>query len=449
MQQELPTVIHVFSVTEFSSRLERWFNKQPTFRNINIQGEISNYKRQPNGALYFKLKDEGALLECFAFANKANLFPEAHDGSAIIATGDVAVYKKKSLYQLIVSSIKLTGIGELYLEQQELKGKFEREGLFALERKRHLPLVPFAIAVVSKMNAQGEVDFRRVLAKGAPHISVLAVDTPVQGTAAGPEIAEALDRANRLPVDLIALVRGGGSFEELFVFSSEPVVRAIARSRLPVLTGVGHHTDTMLCDLIADQVAGTPSAAAAIFATARQQIIHTLLSDLRELSRTHERIMLAKTQMADMVRQRLTRKMTSNLAQEGRRLANLFRRLNAHAPYPELSKRRERLAMVRTKLHARAHSRVANCSTELGRIGPAMRHGIERKATNVAHRLRLLRSTLAGKDPQEILKAGYAIIRESGRIVRAADTVMLGNVIDAQLANGSLRARVEGSDSNG
>ncbi len=449
MQQELLTVNRVFSVSEFSARLERWFNKQPAFRNISIQGEISNHKPQPNGAVYFKLKDEGALLECFAFANKAKLFPDLHDGRAIIATGDVAVYKKKSLYQLVVNAIKLTGIGELYLEQQKLKEKFEREGLFELKRKRPLPRVPFAIALVSKTNAQGEIDFRTVLAKDAPHITVLSVDTPVQGTAAGPEIAEALDKANRLPVELIALVRGGGSFEELFVFSSEAVVRAIARSRVPVLTGVGHHTDTMLCDLIADEVASTPSAAAALFGTARQETIHTLKRARRDVRGAYERITLAKTQAFDILRQKLVSDVTLNVQRRRNTLAAVGKRLNAHAPYRELAQRRERLAMLRTRLRSAVHTRARRCAVELERVRPALRLSTQRETTTLAHRLRILRTNLAGKDPAAILKIGYAIVRESGRIVRSAETVAVGSRIDAQLAHGSLRARVEGSDPNG
>ncbi len=446
MQQEFLTLGPVFSVSEFSTRLERWFGRQSAFRNISIQGEISNYKPQPSGAVYFKLKDEGALLECFAFSNKAKSFPSLDDGRAIIATGDVAVYKKKSLYQLLVHSVKLTGVGELYLEQQRLKEQFEREGLFAPERKRRLPPVPFVIAVVSKTNAQGEIDFRTVLAKGAPHITVLSVDTPVQGTAAGPEIAEALDKANRLPVDVIALVRGGGSFEELFVFSSEPVVRAIARSRVPVLTGVGHHTDTMLCDFIADYVAGTPSAAAAVFETARQQAIHALKRDVQRLRSGYERTVLARTQANDLLRQKLGRVMAGKIGRERNRLLAIGKRLNTHAPYRELGKRRERLASVTTRLGVAAHGRVRGCGFELQRLAPGVRHGMQRKTTALAHRLRVAGANLAGKDPQGILKSGYAIIRHRGRIVRMADAVPLGSTIDAQLAHGSLRARVEQSD---
>ncbi len=446
MQQELLSVGRVYSVSDFAGRLERLFDRQPAFRNISIQGEISNYKPQPSGAVYFKLKDEGALLECFAFPSKAKLFGDLQDGRAVIATGDVAVYKKKSLYQLIVNSIKLTGIGELYLEQQRLKEKFEREGLFAVERKRRLPRVAFVIALVSKANAQGEIDFRTVLAKGAPQITVLSVDTPVQGTAAGPEIAEALDRANRLPVDLIALVRGGGSFEELFVFSSEAVVRAIARSRVPVLTGVGHHTDTMLCDLVADQVAGTPSAAAALFASAREHTIADLKGDVRKLRADYGRIMLAKTQATDVLLQKINRWLTVKIAHERNRLGALHKRLNAHAPYRELGKRRERLATIRTRLGSAAQGRVRRCGREVERIQPALAAAAQRKPTNLSHRLRVLRANLAGKDPEGILKVGYAIIRQSGRIVRTAEAVAVGSQIDAKLAHGSLRARVEQSN---
>lgn len=445
MQQELLSDGPVLSVSEFSLRLERWFNRQSAFRNISIQGEISNYKPQANGAVYFKLKDEGALLECFAFASKAKLFGNLQDGRAVVATGDVAVYKKKSLYQLVVNSLRLTGIGELFLEQQRLKEKFEREGLFAPDRKRSLPRVPFVIALVSKNNGQGEIDFRTVLAKGAPHITVLSVDTPVQGTAAGPEIAEALDRANRLPVDVIALVRGGGSFEELFVFSSEPVVRAIARSRVPVLTGIGHHTDTMLCDLIADRVAGTPTAAAALFVSARDQAIHALKHNDGELASGYERIVLAKTQAADLLRQKLTRLTTAKIVRERNRLGAVVTRLNLHAPYRELAKRRERLATIATRLGVGGHGRVRHCALKLERVRPALVHAAHGKTTNLAHRLRILNANLAGKDPEGILKVGYAIIRQSGRIVRRADAVPAGSSVDAQLAHGRLRARVEHS----
>ncbi len=237
--------------------------EDPKLQYLGVSGEVSNLKRQPNGTLYFDLKDADGLLNCVAWAEAALALPPVENGDAIVALGAVTVYEKQSRVQLDVRAVQSRNRpGDLHRKYEELRRKLQAEGLFAQDRKRRLPRFPFRIALVSSRGAQGAGDFQTIVANRAPHVEVVVCETAVQGFGANLEIARAIDKASKLDVDCIVVARGGGSFEDLFPFSQEEVVRAIVRASKPVVAAIGHEGDTPLADLVADERAPTPSAAA-------------------------------------------------------------------------------------------------------------------------------------------------------------------------------------------
>jgi hypothetical protein len=203
---------------------------------FGVRGEISNYKLQNNGNVYFDLKDDRALLNCYAFAEPAAAFPPLADGALVIAYGSIGIFPKRSIYQLKVFEIVAEGgSGVLHQRYEALKKRLEAEGLFAEGRRRPLPRYPFRIALVTSPTADGARDFVTQAKARAPQVDVRRVETPVQGENAAGEIARAIGRAAAMrDVDIIVLARGGGSFEDLFAFSDERVVRALAASPMPI-----------------------------------------------------------------------------------------------------------------------------------------------------------------------------------------------------------------------
>jgi len=443
VQEQLLEAVPTLSVSQFTDRLDVWFKKQAIFDDIAISGEISNLAPRSDGSLYFALKDARALLSCFSYASTAKTFASVKAGSAVIARGSISVRHQRSGYSMLVKTIRPVGIGELYAAQEDLRQRFEAAGFFATERKRPLPAYPFAVALVSREGADAENDFRRELQAGAPNVKVITVNTPVQGVGAGPEIGAAIDRANTLPVDAIALVRGGGSFEDLFVFSTEPVVRAIVRSKLPIITGIGHHAHTMLCDLVADLARGTPTAAAAFFIDRRREAAEHIANSRRLLQVGTERAVAQAVHRRHDAQQELIARVASTLNATRGRLRAIESKLRAQAPLEELGRRRDRLMQASLRLRefpGRAVSAEAQkLQQQWQRLMNVARDAMHKSTTSC----RVLTERLYGNDPAAILNRGYAIVRSRGKALRDARAVAAGDAIDAQLARGALHARVE------
>jgi exodeoxyribonuclease VII large subunit len=434
----------VVGVKRLADYLKRKVEADLKLRDLLVRGEISNLSPQKNGNVYFDLKEGDAILRCFAWGSDAVRFAPLANGRAVVAKGSVTTYPAKSTYQLVVRELTLEGVGDVHALFEERKKKLSAEGLFAPERKRPWPRFPFRIALVSSRSANGAIDFVTILRERAPHVAVLWFETAVQGPNAPAEISAALRRASGADVDAIVLTRGGGSFEDLFSFSDEAVVRAVAAARHPVLSAIGHTVDQQLCDFAADRHVETPTAAAEAigFSTRdlRARIVERTDRAQRAarlcVERLHAR--LAKS----LVRSRLTepRLFLTPLAQrlvdvDGRlaggaaaflrgretRLRDLGRRLEARDPSRRLAERGRRLQAATFKLEAAARGAQARL--------------MQRVALASAH--------LDGKNPEAILQRGYAIVTHEGRIVRDPAAVAGGETIEARLAHGTLRARVE------
>jgi exodeoxyribonuclease VII large subunit len=365
------------------------------------------------------------------------------------------------------------GAGALHRRYEALKARLAAEGLFAPERKRPLPRYPFRVALVTSESAEGARDFLTQAKARAPHVQVVVLPTPVQGEHAAPEIARAIARASAMDVDLVVVARGGGSFEDLFAFSEERVVRALAASRVPTVSAIGHEADAPLIDFVADHRAATPSAAAQTVLPRRDELLALVADHRRALVRDVDRALAARRQHVDVAVRRLTAAGRERVRRCSDTVYVLERRLNAVAPAAWLAQRRERFDQLRAQLERelpalvrRRSERLTFVAARLGRVDPVLRVvRADADCTDRAHRLgaairlvferrqgRLQRAaaSLSGHDPEAILQRGYAIVEtEDGRLVTDAVLAPPGSLIKARLARGSLTARVEREGTNG
>jgi len=358
----------------------------------SVRGELAGWSRAASGHCYFTLKDadgQPALLRCAMFRRAAAMLDFAPgDGQLVELRGRLALYEARGELQLVVESMQAAGAGALYEQFLRLKARLEAAGLFDAAKKRPLPAQPRAIGVVTSLGAAALHDVLSVLARRAPHLSVVVYPTPVQGADAPPAIAAALALAGvRREVDLLILCRGGGSLQDLWAFNDERVVRAIAASPLPVVCGVGHETDVTLADLAADLRAPTPTGAAELAAPARDALLGALSGLARRLLRCGDHRLQSAQQSLDRA--------ATRLARPAERVARERVRLDAHA---------------RALLQAGA----ALLRRERGTLRhDALRllHGGALRRQRLYHAEQQLATRLAALDPQQIVARGYALVQ--------------------------------------
>lgn len=253
-----------FSVSEVNQYLKQLLESQSDLHHIPVLGEVSNFKRYASGHCYFTLKDEKSALKCVMFKSSAvRLSFTPQNGEKVVALGSISVYERDGVYQLYVSAMRRQGIGDLMQAYEALKEKLTKEGLFDESRKKPLPRLPRAIGIITSPSGAAVHDIITVSRRRNKGVKLILYPASVQGEEAAGEIVHAIDffQRNHL-ADLLIVGRGGGSIEDLWAFNEEPVVRAIAASKIPIISAVGHETDVTLSDFAADARAATPSQAA-------------------------------------------------------------------------------------------------------------------------------------------------------------------------------------------
>lgn len=392
------------SVRELTAYLKRLLERDELLQEVVVRGEISNFTRHSSGHLYFSLKDEDATLSCVCFrGSAAGLKFDPADGQRVIAYGSISVYERQGRYQLLVKFLRPDGVGDLAAQFEALRAKLEAEGLFAPERKRPLPRFPRALGVITSPTGAAIRDLLSILGRRYPLARVVVFPTVVQGEGGVASIVASLQRANARPdLDVLIVGRGGGSLEDLWCFNEEPVARAVFASRLPVISAVGHETDTTLCDFVADVRAATPSAAAEL-----------AVPDQAELQRQLEA---------------LQRHLAAGL--EGH-LARLRRRLETVAAHPLLQRPEIVLEQRAQRLDEAASALQAEMTGHLQRL-----------------RARLDRSSvgLAALSPVAVLGRGYALVRRrtDQRLVRSTAEAPAGTTLTITVADGDFDAVAEG-----
>jgi exodeoxyribonuclease VII large subunit len=345
----------IFSVTQISRYLKELMDTDEILQDVWIRGEISGCKTYPSGHCYFTLKDAEAQLPCVFFKNARlrSSTPELRDGMSIAANGRISLYERDGKMQLYVENVELFGDGALFLRFEQLKARLAAEGLFDESRKRSLPSSPSIVGIVTSPEAAALRDMLRVLRTRFPLAQVILYPTLVQGAEAPTAIAHALDALNAHgKAEVIILGRGGGSIEDLWAFNEEVVARAIARSRIPVISGVGHETDFTIADLVADYRASTPTAAAAAAVPDMNEWREKLLEFEEELTESIETYLIDQHELLGRTRRDLLRLNPQyQLERLQQRLDDTSALLQARLEHI-LSLRIERLKGIALRLHS-------------------------------------------------------------------------------------------------
>jgi exodeoxyribonuclease VII large subunit len=437
----------VQGVSRVVDYIRRLISQNKTLAGIRVRGEVSGFSNV-SGRLYFDLKENTDVLKCVVWASDSPKLPPFKDGDEIICGGEYGTFAQRSQYQLFVKSVELTGIGALYAQFEALKERFRKEGLFEKERKRALPAFPRRIAVVSA-RGKGAEDFLTTIAKRAPFIDVKFVETRVQGEGAQIDIGEAIDKASKMDVDLIVLTRGGGSYEDLFPFNLEPVVRAIVRSRHPVISAIGHTGDVHLSDYVADYTCETPSNAAQFFVEIGDRFLTRVQRAQAQIERSVRAIVSNAAQRFDGASKDLRHASRVYVPGRQRLLLDLERRLNAQTPQHRLAQRFQRLTELRSQLATVARYYAAPRANRLARLNESLARLQSSILRPYHERVRHVDTVLSGLNPKALLARGYAIVTLDGHAVLDAARVPEGARIEAQLHHGKLIARVEGKELDG
>jgi exodeoxyribonuclease VII large subunit len=388
----------ILTVTELTRKIKQIL--EGGFSSVALQGELSNVKVHTSGHMYFSLKDEGAQISGVMWRSRVpSLTFAPEDGTKVVVTGRVTVYEPRGQYQIDASSMRPLGVGELQVAFEKLKQKLAAEGLFDSARKKPLPEFPMRIGLVTSETGAAYHDMLTVFRRRFPALTVVLRPARVQGTGAAEDIARAIGEFNELGgLDVLIVGRGGGSLEDLWAFNEEIVARAIAKSRIPVISAVGHEVDFTIADFVADLRAPTPTAAAELAVPDRRRLLEVLgesfytmrahVASLIEDHRLHVRSLLgsyAFNRPVDLLRQSSQR-------------------------FDEATR-----TLISTTDH---------------------RHALARA------RVIALQQRFASLDPRLVLKRGYAIVSRDGRFVDGRAMLRSGDVIDVEFHDGSVRSRV-------
>jgi len=392
---------HVYSVTELTRYVKALLEDH--FASVYVEGEISNLSAPSSGHLYFTLKDADSQIRCAFFRHmNQRLRFELKDGLQVVCRGRISVYEKRGDYQLYVESVEPKGLGALQLAFQQLRARLEKEGLFDPARKRPIPTLPERIGVVTSSTGAAIRDILNILRRRFANVHVVINPVRVQGDGAAEEIAAAIDDFNRWKqVDVLIVGRGGGSLEDLWAFNEETVARAIHRSKIPVISAVGHEIDWTIADFVADLRAPTPSAAA--------ELVIAQKADLQ--------------QQIEGLRLRLAVAVRGELEQAAQTLQDLLHRFRLQHPREVLEQQAQRLDDL-----------------------------VRQATTATRHRLELAREQLTARmdrlealSPLAVLARGYSLtLTQSDKVVvRQPGQVKRGDLLETKLRQGYIISRVE------
>jgi exodeoxyribonuclease VII large subunit len=430
----------VVSISELNRLARQSLERE--FPLLWVAGEISNLTRAASGHVYFSLKDEAAQARCVMFRSRAQSVPwKLENGQQVEARALVSLYEPRGDFQLNIETLRRAGLGRLYEAFARLKARLEAEGWFAAERKRPLPRFPQRIGIISSPRAAALRDVLVALRRRAPHLSAILYPTLVQGDNAAAEIAKAITTAGqRNECELLLIVRGGGSIEDLWAFNEETVARAIVASPLPTISGVGHETDTTIADYVADLRAATPTAAAEL----ATQGWYEAAGEIADLGTTLARVMqyrIARQQQGlDHLALRLIHPAT-RLAQARDRLALLGSQLDASLARG-LRRHRERLNRAALAL-GRCVPRTERRRGQLGLLAQRLRAAIREQQTKRLNALGNFAAALVHLNPDATLARGFSIVRDSaGRLVTDAASLRSGQTVSLHLAHGEAEANI-------
>ncbi len=433
----------VWSVTELTRRIKGTLERG--FRAIGVEGEISNLARPASGHLYFTIKDEGAQIQAVMFkGSQRGLAFVPKNGDVVRAHGEVTVYEKRGNYQILIRQMEPGGKGNLQAQFEALKKRLAEEGLFEASHKKALPLLPQHVGVVTSATGAAIRDILNVVSRRFPNLHILLVPVKVQGDGAGAEIAAAIDRLNEIGnLDVLIVGRGGGSLEDLWSFNEEIVARAVFRSRIPVISAVGHEIDFTICDFVADVRAPTPSAAAELV-VGRKDAFTGMLSEYER------RLEGCMRHLLERARHRLTRSAnhyvfrepTNAVARYRQGLDGIEQRIRRELR-GRLEAAQQALDWMRGSLQQKSRGALQGGRVKMEATSQQMRQCLLLRQQRASQEVQRLKLQLRALSPLAVLQRGYSVTcLEDGTIVRDAAEAKAGVLVRTRLAKGELHSCV-------
>ncbi len=430
----------IYSVVEITNKINLILSEQIGY--VYVRGEVSNLKISDAGHSYFTLKDEKSQISCVLFRGQ-NIRINFRDGSRIIVGGSITIYPPRGLYQIVVNEIVIDGLGDLYLRFEALKKKLYEEGLFSEEIKKEIPEFPFSIGVVTSPYGAAIRDFLRTVYNKNPFLKVTIYPARVQGEGSALDIISGIKHFNmKNEVDLIVLIRGGGSFEDLFCFNDEGLAYAIRDSKIPVVTGIGHEIDFTIADYVADYRAATPTAAAEYVVKGADDIGKIILEFRDRLDRAVNERMLDS--------ERVIRRFFGRFYKDKDRF-------DEKMEYVESC--HKRLDKALRDLLTVYYNRVINCTASLERYSPIdkirrkfdsirlidlrMRGAILNYFDKTENRINSSITKLDLLNPENILRKGYSVVYKDNRLISDADSLMQEDIIRIRFYKGNVKAQVK------
>ncbi len=471
MPNTSPTPAKPLTVTEITRRIKGLLEER--FPSVWVEGEISNLRSPGSGHLYFTLKDATAALSAVLFrGNTTRLSFKPADGLAVIAFGDISVYERQGQYQIIVRQLLPKGVGALQLAFEELKRRLAAEGLFEPSRKKPIPAFPRHIGVVTSPTGAAIRDFLNIIGRRFPNLHIIIYPVRVQGDGAAQEIAAAIDHINALsagalavgrarppgaprtdgqpgglslPIDVLVVTRGGGSLEDLWAFNEEIVARALARSRIPTISAVGHEIDFTISDFVADLRAPTPSAAAELVVKARQDFEQQLDQYRTRLTQDLKlRLAEARERFQELATSYVFRQPAELIRQYQQQVDDLQHRLG-RATRQAADNQQARLETAREKFRLlHPQTLVTNWRQRLDVNHHRFQTALTQSRQRAINRLDHARAKLDLLSPRATLARGYSITRlADGRVVKTVGTVKAGDQICTLVADGEFSSVVK------
>lgn len=389
----------VLSVSELTRRIKSTL--EVGYSSVVVTGELSNSKIHTSGHFYFSLKDASAQLSGVMWRSRVGMLAfRPQDGMKVVVSGRITVYEPRGAYQIDASSIKPMGVGELQIAFDRLKLKLEKEGLFDVSRKRPIPQIPQRIGIVTSASGAALQDILTVISRRFPAVEIILRPAQVQGVGAAEDIADGIDELNTIAdLDVMIVGRGGGSLEDLWAFNEEPVARALARSRVPIVSAVGHEVDYTIADFVADLRAPTPSAAAELVVPDRLTILDQMANSWYTIKREVE----------------------DQLAERRERIAHLLTSYGFSRPADLLRQYVQRIDDLQQNLSlAVVHQRTL--------IESRHRAGAQR---------------LAALDPRLPLERGFALVRRAGDVIVRSSVLRSGDKVELEFKDGRARSTID------
>lgn len=434
------------SVHSLTKYIKRKFEADPYLRNVFVKGELSNVKIHPSGHIYFTLKDDKSRIQSAMFrAAAGSLKFKPEEGMNVLITGDVNVYESSGQYQLYVQSMQPDGVGALYLAYEQLKKTLSKEGLFDARWKQRLPVLPKKIGVITAQSGAAIRDICSTLQRRYPLAEISLFPAIVQGPQAAPSIVRALELAEAQgTIDVLILGRGGGSIEDLWAFNEESVARAIFSCRIPIISAVGHETDTTIADFVADMRAPTPTAAAELAVPSREELFERILERKRSIYVSlsnqikHERKRLTTFQQSYPLQfpERLYRPFTEKLSGLDDRLLRSRNELttNRKADHDRLDRM---LSFYSPLQRVKEENRNLALSTE--RMSRAMQNDLRNKTDQFSSAIRMLKAL----NPLEVMERGFSIVYKEGNVANSVIGLEIGETLQVRLHDGTVDAEIK------